>query len=132
MTQTTTGLLDDSTGPILPSQYNDLVRRRSGGFEGERRLLWAVLENAIDTYLANVHCTTAKQRDEFDEVNAWFSMRQKQQGELFSFRTICDMLEIDGRLLLTRMESICERETRANVWPSAAPQVRLRPGRLAA
>jgi hypothetical protein len=36
---------------VLPSQYDDLVRRRSLGREGEYRLLRAVLENPIRTYI---------------------------------------------------------------------------------
>jgi|SRR5215472_8729533 len=132
MTQATDSFLDHSTGSILPSQYNDLVRRRSPGFEGERRLLWAVLEDAIDTYLANMRCATAKQRDEFEEVCGWFRPPEDQRGRLFSFETICDLLEIDARLLLKDIEAIRARETRANMSRSHAPQVAVRLARLAA
>lgn len=129
MTQATDSFLDHSTGLILPSQYNDLVRRRSPGFEGERRLLWAVLQDAIDTYMANMRCATAKQRDEFEDVCGWFHAPEDQQGRLFSFETICDLLEIDACLLLKGIESIREREDGANISPPHAP---VRPARLAA
>jgi hypothetical protein len=132
MIQAADSLLDHSTGPILPSQYNDLVRRRSPGFEGERRLLWAVLQNAIDIYRANMRCATGKQRDEFEEVCGWFRSPEDQRGRLFSFETICDLLEIDARLLLKGLESIRKREISANMRPSHAPRVAVGPARLAA
>jgi hypothetical protein len=127
MTQATNRLLDDSVSTILPSQCDDLVRRRSGGFAGERRLLWAVLEDAIDAYLSNMRCATARQRGEFDDVCAWFRPPQNQPDRLFSFESICDVLEIDGRKLLRRIESIRERETPTNI-PSQQPRTVARPG----
>jgi hypothetical protein len=106
-----------------------LVRRRSPGFEGERRLLWAVLEDAIDTYLTNMHCATAKQRDEFDEVCGWFHLPKYQPARLFSFAIICDLLDIDAPSLLKGIESIRAGEMRAEMKPARTV---LRPGRLAA
>ena len=132
MIQATDSFLDHSTGSIIPSQYNDLVRRRLAGFEGERRLLWAVLQDAIDNYLANMRCATTKQRDEFEEVCGWFRPPQDQPGNLFSFKTICDLLEIDARLMLKGIESIRERKTSANMSPSHAPRAAVRSARMAA
>jgi hypothetical protein len=129
MNQATDSLIDHSGGSILPSQYNDLVRRRSSGFEGERRLLWAVLEDAIDTYLANMDCATAKQRNEFDEICGWFYAPKDQPAGLFSFESICDMLEIDAPSLLKGIESIRKREMSAEMKPS---QTVLRLAHLAA
>ena len=57
---------------ILASQYNDMVKRRSRILEGEPRLLWAVLEEAIRSYLSNMKCLTANQCSEFEEVRHWF------------------------------------------------------------
>ena len=131
MTQAMNSFLNDS-GAILPSQYSDLVRRRTGGFEAERRLLWAVLDNAIDSYLANMHCATAKQRDEFEEVRAWFRPLTGRPGRLFSFESICDLLEIDGRMLLKGLESIRTTGSRANMRPPQASRPAARRGRLAA
>jgi hypothetical protein len=129
MNQATDGHIDYSNGSILPSQYNDLVRRRSPGFEGEWRLLWAVLEDAIDTYLANMDCATAKQRNEFDEICGWFYAPKVQLAGLFSFESICDLLEIDAPSLLEGIESIREREMSAEMKPARTV---LRLGRLAA
>jgi hypothetical protein len=132
MTQARNSLPDGFVGAILLWQYNDLMRRRSGGFEAERRLLWAVLENAINTYLTNMRCATAKQHNEFEEISDWFRPSRDQSGMLFSFETICDLLEIDVRRLLRRLESIRERETRTNMGSWQTPRAALRLGRFAA
>jgi hypothetical protein len=133
MTQATDSFLDHFIGAILPSQYADLVRRRSAGFEAERRLLWAVLQDAIYSYLANMACTTARQREEFEEICGWFRPPTLQPGGLFSFETICEQLEIDPRLLLKGLESIREKETHAATRPSSPPpRAAIRRRRLAA
>jgi len=103
--------IEDSSGQILPAQYNDLIRRRSSGFEGEYRLLWSVLEQAIRTYLRNLECTTPKQCSEFEEVRRWFRPAREEarpQG-LFAFETICELLEIDSERLFKELESIRTR-----------------------
>jgi hypothetical protein len=91
-------------GSILPSQYNDLYRRPR--FDGEHRLLWAVLEEAIRNYLANADCSTPNQRTAFQEVCNWFQAADHQLQGPFSFESICDLLQIDSGLLLKGLESI--------------------------
>lgn len=96
----------DFNDSILPSQYNDLIRRRSAGLEGEYRLLWAVLEEAIRSYLANMDCSTPNQSRAFGEVNSWLRPAKDKLPGLFSFQTICDLLDINSGLLLRGLESI--------------------------
>jgi hypothetical protein len=92
--------LEDLGGSVLPSQYNDLTGRRVSAVEGERRLLWAVLEDAVRTYLTSRACSNPIQRRKFNEVRTWFESGQDGRAGLFGFRTICDLLDIDpGRLL---------------------------------
>lgn len=91
---------EDLTDAILPGQYNDLVRRRSSVPEGEYRLLWAVLEDAIRTYVANRSCSNLAQRRKFEEVRDWFEPGHNEPRALFDFQNVCDLLGIDsGRLL---------------------------------
>ena len=91
---------------LLPSQYNDLIRRRSPVFDGEHRLLWAVLEDAIRTYAANVDCSTQSQRAAFEEVRGWFQSGKGRPQGLFAFQTICDLLGIDSGQMLKGLDSI--------------------------
>ncbi len=89
---------------VFPCQYNDLIRRPSM-LNGEHRLLWAVLEDALRLYLANMKRATRNQRIAFEEVRRWFAAPATDRG-LFAFRTICEVLEIDASALLRGLKSI--------------------------
>ena len=97
---------EDFNDSILPSQYNDLVHRRSLFNDGEYRLLWAILENAITSYLANRKCSNTIQRMRFEEVRSWFEPSQARPRSGFSFQTICDFLSIDRGQLLKGLKSL--------------------------
>ncbi len=105
MTTVTELALKDLNDSILPSQYNDLIRRRSPAAEGEYRLLWAVLEDAIRTYLENRRCSNPIQQTRFEEVRGWFEVAQDYSGSLFGFQTICDLLDLNSGRLLAGLKS---------------------------
>jgi hypothetical protein len=100
---------EDLSGSILPSQYNDLLKRRSTLADGEYRLLWAVLEDAIRSYLTNRGCSNPTQRKRFEEVSRWFQPAAELRS-LFAFETICDLLGIDPGRLLKGLKSLDVRE----------------------
>ncbi len=120
---------------LLPSQFNDL-RRRSFPLRGEYRLLCAVLEDATRVYLTNRESTTPDRRKEFMEVHNWFHPPEDKPCSLFAFHTICDVLGIEPKSFLKRLESarapaLSKRRYRI-VTPSSAIRcsaVRKRPGR---
>jgi hypothetical protein len=122
----------DNSNAILPSQYSDLIRRRSLALDGEHRLMWAVLEDAIRSYLANQACATAKQQHAFAEVNAWFHAAADEPGGLFTFETICEFLAIDSAKLVKRLR--CIRGKAAHLATTSSPACRrfAKPRRLAA
>ena len=95
---------------VLPSQYNDLVRRGSRLKYGEYRLLSAVLEDAIRTYRANRKCSNRVQRQRFQEVCGWFEPSEAQPRSALSFQTICEFLEVDPRQLLKKLKSLDRKE----------------------
>jgi len=101
--------LEDLGGSVLPSQYDDLTRRRISVVEGERRLLLAVLEDAIRTYLTVRASSNPVQQKRFREVRSWFESEQDGRAELFSFRTICELLNIDSGRLLKGLRSKAAR-----------------------
>ncbi|HUA33552.1 MAG TPA: hypothetical protein VMA09_08095 [Candidatus Binataceae bacterium] len=101
---------EDLTDGILPSQYNDLVRRLSPIAEGEYRLLWAILEDAIRTYLANRSCSNAAERRKFEDVRDWFEPAQAEARALFDFQNVCDLLGIDSRRLLKGLKALDARK----------------------
>ena len=100
---------EDLPGAILPSQYNDAIRRRSATAEGEQGLLWAVLEDAIRTYVANRGCATAAQRRKFEEVRNWFEPVHPEDRGLFDFQNVCDLLGVEAGRLLNGIKALGAR-----------------------
>jgi hypothetical protein len=101
----------DDSDPVLPSQYNGSIRRCPSVLDGEYHLLWVVLEDEIESYLADEACATLKQRAAF-EVYGWFRESPDECRGLFAFPTICDLLGIDSGMLLLRDFAVCTWEVR--------------------
>jgi hypothetical protein len=102
--------IEDLDGAVLPAQYFD-YRQKKKQVEGERRLLVAVLEEAIRSYLATRKCRTARQRQTFAQLRRWFyaSERGLPQATL-SFESVCDFLDINADVIRKRLGSIGVRQ----------------------
>ena len=74
--------------------------------DGEHHLLWAVLEDAIRTYLASSDCSTPTRRRAFAEVRSWFRAPKTVAPDLFCFRNICELLGIESDRLLNGLEAM--------------------------
>ena len=85
------GLFQPDT--LLPSQFFDRVRRRSE-HDGERRLMIAVLEDAVDVYRKQAGAREHRGRQLFADAEEWIENRDRTW--LFSFENICDVLDIDA------------------------------------
>src|SRR5919204_820315 len=85
------GLFQPDT--LLPSQFFDRVRRRTE-HDGERRLMIAVLEDAVDVYRKQAGARDARAQQLFHEAEAW--IEDSDRTWLFSFQNICDVLDIDA------------------------------------
>ena len=95
----------DGVFPLMPTQYFDLISRRRTA-DGERRLMFAVFEDAIRTYVMCMSAKSLARRREFEEVRAWMQLRG--QHSVFSFDSLCSLFEIDPDRLreqLTTMQS---------------------------
>jgi hypothetical protein len=79
-----------------------------------------VLEDAIQSYLANMDRSTRNRRIAFEEVHRWF--RPDEPRGSFAFQTICDLLGIDSDPLIKGLESIRGRDLpmRTIAWFCAA------------
>lgn len=76
---------------LLPVQYDAILREpRPEG--GERRLLLAVLKDAIRSYIKKMDGRSARARREFEETREWF-FASNQDG-IFAFEHLCDALGI--------------------------------------
>lgn len=101
---------EDLPGSLLPSQYFAHVRRRQL-FNGEYRLLLAVLEDAIRSYLSNLGARRGEERAILAEVRVWFFARGNfgKQG-LFAFESICELLGIEPDIVRKRLAGISIRD----------------------
>ena len=88
------GLFQPDT--LLPSQFFDRIRRRSE-HDGERRLMIAVLEDAVDVYRKQAGARDARAQQLFHEAEEW--IEDPDQTWLFSFQNICDVLGLDADYL---------------------------------
>jgi hypothetical protein len=97
------GLFQPDT--LLPSQYFDRFRRRSQ-LDGERRLMLAVLEDAVDMY--RKHCgTQGRNRALFLDAEAWID--DDDRTWVFSFLNLCDVLDLDGEYLRRGLHALKAR-----------------------
>jgi hypothetical protein len=79
----------------------EAVYRRAEPACGERRLLLAVLEDGIRTFLKNAHATHGRAGNLKREALTWLS--SDQRDDVFDFENICEMLGIDAGRLRTRV-----------------------------
>lgn len=110
---------------ILPEQLFPPLRRGITS-SGERRLLAAVLEDGIDTFRRFALARDPLGQELFDEARTWIVARHDRS--LFSFTTVCEILEIDAtylrggllRWLATQRDGPrCEAPTTAMCDPAA-------------
>ncbi len=81
---------------LLPSQYFDRIRRRASS-DGERRLMVAILEDAVDVYRKQAGARDRKRRQLFDDAEEW--IESTDRSWIFSYENICDVLAIDAGYL---------------------------------
>src|SRR5881296_2628495 len=81
---------------LLPSQFFDRTRRRSE-HDGERRLMIAVLEDAVDVYPKQAGSKDARGEQLFQEAEEW--IEDTGRAWLFAFQNICDVLDLDADYL---------------------------------
>jgi len=108
-----TRVIDECSGPdpwlsarfepdfLVPVQFFDLTRRRSM-LDGETRLVFAVLEDAVRCYVKTVSSERRCDREQFDEVQRWFHAEAGSHSP-FSFEYVCDVLGIEPAALRARL-----------------------------
>jgi hypothetical protein len=89
--------------PLMPQQYYDLISRRRI-IEGERRLMFAVFEDAIRCYVMSMSSKSPARRREFEEVRSWMELRGYHS--VFSFDSLCDLFDVDGELLRAQLATL--------------------------
>jgi len=81
---------------VLSEQYFENLRRKTY-FEPEKRLMLAILEDAIRCYQDNLHARTSKRRRLFDQTEEWIVTASDDY--VFSFRHVCEALGLSPEYL---------------------------------
>jgi hypothetical protein len=95
--------------PVLRFEY--YAMRTHNVLDGERALMFAVLVDALDTYVKNRHAKGHRKRAEFNEVDSW--IRRRTTGSPFTFENICDSLGLNPDAIRSSLKSpnFNERDT---------------------
>ena len=77
---------------LIPVQYFDTLRSKTG-LEPEKRLMLAVLEDAVRCFQDNVSAESDTKSKLFDDAEEWFL--EEGVDAAFSFESICDALDLN-------------------------------------
>jgi len=125
MEERVTSLFQPDT--LLPDQFMDTFRRKSH-LEPEKKLMLAVLEDAIACYQKYVFARDGKGRALFEETEQW--IMEKNGDWLFSFANVCETLGFDSDYLREGLLQWKAEKTAAQsklaVYPSRAGRRRER------
>jgi hypothetical protein len=82
---------------ILPTQFYALFKN-SQSREPERRLMVAILEDAVSCLLTDLQGSNLRQRKQYEEAKAWVTTDEESEW-IFSFKNICEVLGMDPSYL---------------------------------
>lgn len=115
--------------PLVTIQYHDTMKR-SVHLEPEKRLMLAVLDDALKSFQNNVLGADKKSRKLFRETEEWF--RDTDSEGIFAFEQICEALGLGQdyiRRMLVRWKSKAIADARTRTRASRRrkrPRKRLR------
>jgi hypothetical protein len=78
--------IDPVNDEIIQGVYKKTIR------EGEERLMLAVLESAVEDFQKYVIARKSSEKKLFQQAEEWFL--EENSDELFSFRNICETLQL--------------------------------------
>ena len=81
---------------LIQAEYHDQLRRSQLG--PEKRLMLAILQDAVVCYRRNAAAQLGKRRQLFLEVENW--IKNRESDYLFSFHNICETLGINPDYLI--------------------------------
>ena len=77
---------------LASAQYFDNLQRKTL-MDPEKRLMMAILEDAVDCFQDNVLAETSKAKKLFRDAEEW--VLKEGADWIFSFRNVCELLELD-------------------------------------
>ena len=91
---------------MLPSQYFDRIRQRPE-LDPERRLMLAVLEDAVHVCLKNAGAVDPRRRELLSEAEDWIAARDSTW--LYAFENICSVLDLEPDYIRRGLRAARER-----------------------
>jgi len=104
-----TSLFEPDT--LVSAQYFQNFRRKTC-LEPEKRLILAMLEDAVSCFQVYVTARSGKGKKLFNEAEEWIMM--KQDDWIFSFASVCEMLGFNPEYV--RQGKTLANHTRAEGW----------------
>jgi hypothetical protein len=102
---------------LISAQYFDTLRSKTG-MEPEKRLMLAVLEDAVRCFQDNLTAQSDAKKKLFTEAEEWFL--EEGVDAAFSFESICDALDLNPeyvrRGLLRWKEKTLTMHRNAKAW----------------
>jgi hypothetical protein len=81
---------------ILPIQFFQSLRSK-GQYDGERRLMIAILEDAVHCFMKQIHAVDPKARQLYLDAEEWISAADPSW--FFSFDNVCNTLDLEPEYL---------------------------------
>ena len=101
---------------ILPTQFYSIFKN-SQYREPERRLMVAILEDAVSCLSTDLHRCNPRQRKQYEEAEAWVAADDESEW-IFSFKNICEVLGMNpGYLRRGLIRPITGSRTRSSSAP---------------
>jgi len=109
---------------LAAQQYHDTYRRKIPQ-QAEKRLMLAVLEDAINCYQDNIFAVHKKRVQLFKEAEEWFM--SNDASWIFSFVSVCSILNLEPDYFRTGIKrwTAQQRAARKNLTRGIASQDRL-------
>lgn len=104
---------------FLPEQFFTAGQQSTAMWTGERRLMFAVLQDAVACWFRYRHARTDSGREVFREIRDWFW--DPDQEWLFGFESICMHLDLNAdycRRKLMRWDTLNPQYPEPDVWDS--------------
>ena len=101
----------------LPEQFFTAAQQSEAQWNGERRLLFAVLQDAVACWFRNRYARSDQGRQLFHEIRDWFL--EKDQQSLYAFESICIHLNLDAEYFrrgLFLWETACTNRRIRQYW----------------
>jgi hypothetical protein len=92
--------------PMTSADYFDSLKRTLP-MESEKRLMLAVLQDAVECYQKYLHSRRGKDKNLFSEAEAW--ILEQDNRSAFSFNNVCDSLGLAPNYVRTGLLRAKER-----------------------